>query len=142
MKIWIVSSGVSPTTYYLSEDPLLTLKENVASELEISAERTVQITKRFRATNQSVRNRKNLGYSISFTVRRLFTSNAAASSFMFDHAEAVPGDGTLYWQTTEGGPGVKRSLSNAVIQSLKSKQVGQTTYHTYSVVGSQIATAT
>ncbi len=108
------------------------------SGFKIGVETTVQWDRPLRATNAQPRDRGNSATSISFSVTRLFTSVAAAETFILLHGKLLPKRGMLQLIAEDGKTVQKSFMRVTAVPTVESSYIGATTMHSYKFVGGGI----
>ncbi len=110
-------------------------------ELVINARRVVQIAEYLRASAAKPIPRKNTVTTISFSVSRTHTSVRIAEGYMLQHEVNIPDDGILTFISQDPGAGESTYYFDyAAIEATQGRQIGVSTFHSYTIIGGRITT--
>ena len=131
MKAKIISEG---TTTWLANGG----RESIDG-LAIDGQRIVQVGTFIRAEEITPFARKNKKTTITFSVSREHNSIEDCGNFILTHAAELPFQGTLHMiSIAAGGAEYEKILPNATIISDRSRQMGQSSFHSYTFIGGQL----
>ncbi len=107
--------------------------------IEVDGQRMVEIQQCAGADNSKPAARGNRQRAIAFKVTRKFESEIEAEIFFLKHEAEIPEDGTL--EMRSGGEDAEQSIwfLDAVLTGAKSRHVGVSVFHEYSLVAGQLS---
>ncbi len=106
------------------------------TNLSVDQSRETQVAQGLRWTKKKVFDRQNKQTTVTFEVIREHDNFGAAQDYIISHGLAVPNNGLVEFRCLNG---TSRWLQASSCQTLKSNHTGNTTFHTYSLVGGEIS---
>ena len=108
------------------------------SEVVINGKRSTQVLQYLRGAYAKPVNRGNLHHTISFSVSREHSSNAAALKYNLLHTASMPEAGLVKFQLTDDALVEKRYLKDAQLLVTSAKVLGVRSIINYQIQGGKI----